>query len=208
LEISDPMSGFFMLKRSVFDAAVRKMSGQGSKMLFDLLASSPAIAVRTIPYQFRERNFGENKLEPLMMWEFMVLIADKLVGHIVPVRFVFFGFVGSVGVIVHFTILGLVFKVARLTFAESQSLAVIVATASNFFLNNLFTYRDVRLSGWQLFRGLLSFYLICLFGSVANVGIASYIFSVEPKWWLAGLGGILVGVVWNYAVTSVFTWKR
>ena len=76
---------------------------------------------------------------------------------------------------------------------------------SNFFLNNLFTYRDRRLRGLTLLRGLFTFSAICVLGAVANVGIAGYPFSRHEVWWLARLAGIVVGSVWNYAVSSVFT---
>jgi dolichol-phosphate mannosyltransferase len=209
VEIADPMSGFFMLKRSVFDAAVRKMSGQGFKILLDLLASSPqTVEVREVPFKFGERQFGESKLDTLVAWEFMMLIADKLVGHIVPVRFVLFAVIGGLGVLVHFAVLWYAFKVMQLSFDQSQTLAVVLAMTSNFFLNNVFTYRDMRLRGWRLLRGLLSFYGICVLGAVANVGIASYIFAADQRWWLAALIGVLIGAVWNYAVSSVFTWKK
>jgi dolichol-phosphate mannosyltransferase len=209
VEIADPMSGFFMFRRPAFDGAVRKMSGQGFKILLDFLASSSrTLVVRELPYRFGERRFGESKLDTLVAWEFAMLIADKMVGHIVPVRFVLFALIGGVGLLVHLAVLGYCFKVAGMSFDLSQTVAVIVAMTSNFFLNNLFTYRDRRLSGWRLVRGLFSFYGICAVGAVANVGIASYFFSADQKWWLAGIIGVVVGAVWNYAVSSVFTWKR
>jgi dolichol-phosphate mannosyltransferase len=209
IEIADPMSGFFMFRRPVFEAAVRKMSGQGFKILLDFLASSSgALVVRELPYRFGERRFGESKLDTLVAWEFAMLIADKLVGHLIPVRFVLFGLIGGIGLLVHLAVLGYCFKVAGISFDLSQTVAVIVAMTSNFFMNNLFTYRDRRLRGWRLARGLLSFYGICAVGAVANVGIASYLFNADQKWWLAGIIGVVVGAVWNYAVSSVFTWKR
>ena len=78
----------------------------------------------------------------------------------------------------------------------------------NFFLNNLFTYYDRRLRGWQLVRGLLSFYLICGLGAAANVGIANYVYHADRIWWVAGIAGVIIGSVWNYAVSSVFTWRN
>ena len=55
---------------------------------------------------------------------------------------------------------------------------------------------------------MFSFYAICTLGTVANVGIAGYVFARNEVWWLAGLAGVAVGSVWNYAVSSVFTWKQ
>lgn len=208
-DIADPMSGFFMLRRNVFEGAVRQLSGQGFKILLDLLASSPEpVRVKELPYEFRQRRFGESKLDTLVAWEFGMLLADKLVGHIVPVRFALFAFIGGLGLGVHLTVLRLSLALPTLDFTEAQAIATVTAMTFNFFLNNLFTYRDQRLRGLKLLRGLLSFYLICAVGAVGNVGIASYIFSIDRQWWVAGIAGAIVGSVWNYAVSSVFTWRR
>jgi dolichol-phosphate mannosyltransferase len=55
---------------------------------------------------------------------------------------------------------------------------------------------------------LLSFYLVCAVGALANVGIARLSYARTEIWWLAGLAGALVGAVWNYAATRVYTWSR
>jgi dolichol-phosphate mannosyltransferase len=207
-EIADPMSGFFMLRREFFEDAVRRLSGQGFKILLDLLASvRRPVRVKELPYEFRRRRFGESKLDTLVAWEYFMLLADKLVGHIVPVRFALFATIGAVGLGVHLMVLWASLTFLALAFAAAQALAAFVAMTSNFFLNNLFTYRDQRLKGWRLFRGLVSFYLICSVGAVANVGIAAYVFAADQVWWVAGIAGVVIGSVWNYAVSSVFTWK-
>jgi dolichol-phosphate mannosyltransferase len=126
----------------------------------------------------------------------------------VPVRFALFAFIGTFGLAVHLTVLRAALSVPSLDFTKAQTIATVVAMTSNFFLNNLFTYRDQRLSGWKLLRGLLSFYLICSVGAVGNVGIAAYVFAGNQVWWIAGIAGAIVGSVWNYAVSSVFTWRR
>jgi dolichol-phosphate mannosyltransferase len=208
-EIADPMSGFFMLRRDVLEGALRRLSGQGFKILLDILASSPrSLRIRELPYNFRERQHGESKLDTLVAWEYMMLIADKLIGHIVPVRFALFAFVGGIGLFVHMSVLWLGLSVAGAAFNLAQTSATILAMTANFFINNLFTYRDRRLRGLAMLRGLFTFYAICSLGAVANVGIAGYVFSRNEVWWLAGLAGIVVGSVWNYAISSVFTWKQ
>ena len=207
-EIADPMSGFFMLPRSTFDAGVRGLSGQGFKILLDLLTSVPRqLRIKELPYQFGERRFGESKLDTRVAWEFLMLIADKLFGHIVPVRFILFAFIGGFGLVIHLAVLGFFFKILGLSLVAAQTVATLLAMTSNFFLNNLFTYRDMRIKGWRILRGLLSFYGVCALGAVGNVGIASYVFAADQRWWVAGIAGVLVGAVWNYAVSSVFTWR-
>jgi dolichol-phosphate mannosyltransferase len=215
-EIADPMSGFFMLRREVFEQSVRKLSGQGFKILLDILASLPASPrLKELPYQFRARRYGESKLDTMVAWEFGMLLADKLVGHIIPVRFALFATIGAIGVVVDLVVLSAALA-ANMSFIAAQTMATLVAMTSNFFLNNLFTYRDQRLMGLRLWRGLVSFYVICSVGAVANVGFAAFVFAGQAHFlsdiagipWLASIAGVIVGSVWNYAVSSVFTWKN
>ena len=207
-DISDPLSGFFMCRRDVFESAVRRLSGQGFKILLDLLASSSRpLRICELPFEFRTRRHGESKLDTLVVWEYFALLADKLFGHIVPVRFTLFALIGAVGLAVHMSILWGGLNFAALKFGLAQSLATFAAMTSNFFLNNILTYRDQRLHGWRTLRGLLTFYGICAVGATANVGIASYLFNSHQTWWVAGVLGVIVGVVWNYAMSSIFTWR-
>jgi dolichol-phosphate mannosyltransferase len=207
-DLWDPMSGFFLMERQAFDQTVRKLSQLGFKILLDLFASAPRpLRVAELPYEFGVRKHGQSKLDSMVAWEYGMLLADKLFGHIVPPRLLLFGLIGGLGLFVHLITLALALSVP-LSFATSQTIAVLVAMTSNFVLNNLITYRDRRLLGWAFLRGLLSFYVICSVGAIANVGIAAYIYSEEPIWWLAGLAGAVVGAVWNYALSAFFTWKR
>src|ERR1700758_2071696 len=77
--------------------------GQGFKVLLDLLASSPEpVGVRELPYtSFRQRQHGEGKRDTMIAWEFGMLLADKLIGHIIPVRFALFAMIGALGLVVH-----------------------------------------------------------------------------------------------------------
>jgi dolichol-phosphate mannosyltransferase len=96
----------------------------------------------------------------------------------------------------------------RLSFEFSQATATGIAIIGNFTVNNLLTYHDCRLTGWRFIHGLLSFALICSFGAVANVGIATLLFSQQHSlWWAAGIAGAALSLTWNYAMTSVFTWR-
>ena len=67
----------------------------------------------------------------------------------------------------------------------------------------MLTYRDMQLRGWKLLSGWLSFSLACSVGALANVGIATYLFDQRAYWLLSAIAGVLVGAVWNYAVTAV-----
>ena len=205
--LTDPMSGFFMMRRETFDLAVRRLSGEGYKLLLDLLASMPGpVRVAEVPYSFRPRMAGESKLDSAVLWEFSLLLIDKKFGRWVPARFIFFSLVGISGVFIHLAVLTLLFRAASLAFTTSQAAATIVAMTSNYALNNSLTYRDQRHRGLGWWRGLLTFYAICGFGVVANVGVAGLLFE-HQGWALAAAAGALVGTGWNYAATRLFTWR-
>jgi dolichol-phosphate mannosyltransferase len=210
VDIADPMSGFFMMRHEAFDGAVRNLSALGFKILIDLLASSPApLRVKELPYQFRPRVAGESKLDTMVAWEFLLLLADKLIGHIIPIRFLLFSIVGTIGLGAHLVVLWLALNIARLDFSIGQGLATGAAMVGNFTLNNIFTYSDRRLKGWRFLQGLASFAVICSIGAAANIGVASFLFGAQhSSWWFAGIAGAAMSSVWNYAVSSVVTWKR
>ncbi|HWK44772.1 MAG TPA: glycosyltransferase family 2 protein [Stellaceae bacterium] len=210
VKIADPMSGFFMLRRDVFDGVVRRLSGIGFKILVDILASSEVpIRLQEVPYQFGLRHAGESKLDSQVAIEYLLLIADKVIGHLIPVRFILFSLVGFVGLAAHLVVLSLSLSVLGFSFPYAQGLATGTAMVGNYTLNNSLTYRDRRLKGWRFIRGLISFALVCGVGAFANVGLSSYLFdSGRSSWWLAGIAGALMSSVWNYAVSSVVTWKR
>jgi dolichol-phosphate mannosyltransferase len=209
-EIADPMSGFFMVRRDVFDRAVRNLSGIGFKILMDLFASSPKpLRFKELAYEFRSRAYGDSKLDTLVAWEYVMLVGDKLVGHIIPVRFLSFALVGFVGLVVHLSMLGASLRLLGFSFELSQAAATVIAMVCNFTLNNVLTYRDLRLRGWGFLRGLVSFFLVCAAGAVANVGVGTVLFdTLALPWWAAGISGAVVGAVWNYAVSGVFTWRK
>jgi dolichol-phosphate mannosyltransferase len=205
--LSDPMSGFFALRRDVLEPTVYRLSNIGFKILLDLIASaSEPLRLREIPYTFRDRHRGQSKLDSQALWGYAMLLADKIVGDIVPVRFVAFAAVGLIGVLVHFAVLATLLGVLSLSFTYSQAAATIAAMVCNFALNNALTYRDMRLKGWRWLRGLGSFTLWCSLGALANVGIASHLFDRNTPWALSAMAGIAVGAVWNYAATSFYTW--
>ncbi len=207
-ELSDPMSGFFIMARAPFDDLVHGLSQQGFKILLDIFASAGRpLRFAEIPYRFRPRQHGESKLDTMAGWEFGILILDKLIGRYVPVRFVIFGMVGATGLVVHLTTLGLM-VLAGVSFVVSQTAAVIIAIAWNFLLNNIVTYRDRRLRGAALLRGLATFYVISAVGALANIGVAEVIFERGRAWWLAGIAGAMIGVVWNFTMSGLYTWRR
>jgi len=209
LRLRDPMSGFFMIRRSAFEAAVYRLSSIGFKILVDLVVSSPQpLRITELPYQFRDRHAGHSKLDNRVAWDYLMLLADKTIGRWVPTRLVSFACIGGFGVLVHLCVLWLAMGWTGSRFVTAQSTAVAVAMLGNFMLNNALTYRDQRLAGWPWLAGLLKFMAACSVGAAANVGVASYLHGSQGDWLLPSLAGILVGTVWNYGATAYLVWVK
>ena len=207
--LSDPMSGFFAVRRDVLLAAAPKLSSVGYKILLDLVASSPhPLKVAEVGYKFGTRRSGESKLDEMVALEYIELLLDKTIGRLVPVKLVQFGAIGMLGVGVHLALLSLALNALGAAFATAQATAVLGAMTFNFALNNRFTYRDRQLKGLAWFGGLLSFYLVCSLGAIGNVGIGSLVYEQYHGWWMAGIAGAIVGSVWNYVASSWLTWTR
>ncbi len=210
-DVTDPMSGFFMIRTELVRALVPSLSGIGFKILLDIMTAHhrPFVFVE-MPYTFRTRTVGESKLDHVVALEYLIALYDRMFGRIVPVRFAMFSAIGALGAGVHFAVLWPLFRGEHLPFLTSTIVATAVAMTFNFFLNNTLTYREQRLKGWRaLLGGWVSFCLVCSVGVVANVGVAQFIFGTDHgDWRFAALAGIAVAAVWNFALSSRFTWGR
>jgi dolichol-phosphate mannosyltransferase len=207
--LSDPMSGFFLLSREYFQTVVYDLSQMGFKILLDLVLSAPRpVRVAEVPLTFGARIHGESKLNTNLGIELLLLIADKLVGRIVPVRYVMYSLVGLLGVAVHASLVWILHANLAVPVLTAQAAATVTAMTFNFLLNNSITYRDARLTGWKrIATGYAVFAAGCGVGIVANLAVVKLLLSHGVFWLLAAVGGMLIGSVWNYAVASVFTWK-
>jgi len=208
IDLTDPMSGHFMIRRDALEAIAPSLSTQGFKILLDILATARG-SVRTIelPSTFRERQHGESKLDSKIALDFAALVTAKLTNDAVSARFLLFCMVGLTGIGIHLSILSALL-ITNLSFGAAQAFATIGAIAWNFVLNNLFTYRDQRLTGWHFVTGLIRFQVICAIGAISNVGIATWIYDYDETWWIAGLGGALIGTVWNFVVSAALVWRQ
>jgi dolichol-phosphate mannosyltransferase len=207
--LSDPMSGFFAIRRETFIGLVPELSKTGYKILLDIVASSKQpLRIAEIPYQFRTRTAGESKLDNMVAIEYGELLLDKILGKYIPVKLLMFGAIGGVGAIIHLFLLSQLLGTAGLNFSASQMMATFGAMIFNFSLNNELTHRDRKLTGRKWFVGLISFCMACGLGAVANVGLGSLLYDQSWSWWAAGLAGAAIGSVWNYVATSWLTWRK
>src|SRR4051812_10132404 len=206
--LTDPMSGFFMIRRERFEGLAPQLSSQGFKILIDIVATARgSLSIAELPFVFAERQHGESKLDSRVALDFAALILAKLTNDTVSFRFLLFCLVGLTGIAIHMAVLQFAFGLGT-RFGWAQTFATFAAITWNFVLNNMFTYRDQRLTGWQFVTGLIRFQVICAVGAISNVGIATVIYRYDPQWWIAGLGGALMGAVWNYVVSAAFVWRQ
>jgi dolichol-phosphate mannosyltransferase len=208
IDLTDPMSGHFMIRRDALEAIAPSLSTQGFKILLDILATARgSLRTTELPSTFRERQHGESKLDSKIALDFAALVTAKLTNDAVSARFLLFCMVGLTGIGIHLSILSALL-ITNLSFGAAQAFATIGAIAWNFVLNNLFTYRDQRLTGWHFVTGLIRFQVICAIGAISNVGIATWIYDYDETWWIAGLGGALIGTVWNFVVSAALVWRQ
>ena len=205
--LSDPMSGFFVIRRPLFEETVRHMTGRGFKILLDIvLSAGRGLRTREFPYEFRARQHGESKLDVVVGLEYLYLLVDKTLGRLVPVSFVLYVLAGLSGLMLHLAVLGILYRGSGVPFVDAQISATLVAMVSNFLVNNAVTFRSRRLKGFMLAAGLTAYMAICALGAIVNVQSADYLFDHSIPWWFAGAAGALIGAVWNYAVSTQIVW--
>jgi len=208
IHASDPMSGFFMVRRPAFNEVATGLQGQGFKLLADMLAAARGRwKVAEVPYEFRPRVAGESKMDGTVALEFLGLLITRLTSGLLPIRLVLFGFVGLTGVFVQLAVVRLAMAAPGLGFEPAQALGVVVAMTSNFALNNAITWRERRLRGRAFLRGLISFYAVCSVGALINLGVASAVFHAVPEWALASVVGAVAGAIWNFWASLLVTWR-
>ena len=208
VKLSDPMSGYFMVRRDIVEEAAPVLSPHGFKILLDIVSSlHDRIRVAEIPFTFRKRLYGESKLDARVAIDFASLVIDKLTSNMVSARFLLFCLVGLTGLILHLFLLreGLAVGIG---FEIAQILSAVIVIAQNFTVNNAITYRDQQLKGLRFIMGLVRFELICSISIIANVGVASLVYGDRGSWWVAGMAGAIMSVAWNYIMSAAFVWRQ
>lgn len=205
---TDPMSGFFMVRRQSFIEVVTGLQSEGFKILADMLSASRGRwKIEEVPFTFRKRQHGTSKMDSAVALEFLGLLLARMTGGLVSIRFVLFMLVGLSGVFVQLLAVRLLLWFVTDSFLVAQTLGVITAMTTNFIFNNALTYRDRALRGWAFVRGLLSFYAVCAVGAFANIGVAETIYRLLPQPLVASFFGAGVGALWNFLASAIFTWR-
>lgn len=222
--LTDPMSGCFMMTRDYYMSARPKLTGVGFKILLDVAAST-TVKPRfgEIKAALRQRQGGVSKLDLRVVLDLGALLIEKATGGVMKARFVLFAGVGVTGVVVYTLVLiaghkldhvrgylplGDMIKV-RWKDLIDYGLAIWLSMTWNFFANNTITFRDKRLKGWAMLRGLLGFYFACSIGAIFSLGLSVLMKEhLHVHWLVAGVSAALLSGVWNYWASTVLSWRN
>jgi dolichol-phosphate mannosyltransferase len=218
--VSDPMSGYFMLRRQCIVG--KTLNPVGYKILLETIGRANVGKIAEVGYVFCERKEGESKVS----WKQYVDYIHHLIrlrlsttmlpqfGRNFPIgRFIRFGLVGLSGVFVDMTVLYLLSDPTTLGFplTRSKIIAGEVAILNNFLWNDIWTFADVSRAQreWrQRLKRFLKFNMICLAGLVLNVLVLNLVFNfVIRNRYVANLIAIAVATVWNFWVNLKLSWR-
>ena len=208
--LSDPMSGYFMLKRSVI-AGVR-LSPLGYKILIEVVARGEAQWIGEVGYVFRERSEGESKVTWHLYVQYLLHLLKLRVATLPRSRFFKFCVVGVSGVLVDMAVLFFLSDPHTLGWGLTRSklLAGETAILTNFLFNDVWTFGDsARLQPGKgaRFRRFVGFNAICSAGLLLNVMILNLLFNLAHiDRYVANAGAILAVTAWNYWLNRKLNW--
>jgi len=220
--VSDPMSGYFMVRRNAI--ANTRLNPVGYKILLEVIGRGRIGQIAEVGYVFRERKEGESKVTWKQYIEYIhhllrLRIATGRLGKIsrrlnFPLGlFLRFGLVGLSGVFIDMTILYLLSDPSTLALplTRSKILAGEIAICNNFFWNDAWTFADVSTRQMELhqrWKRFLKFNVICLAGLLINVVVLNLVFNfLIPNRYVANLVAIAIATVWNFWVNLKLSWR-
>jgi dolichol-phosphate mannosyltransferase len=205
--LSDPMSGFFAIRRDRFEPLAASLSPDGFKILLDIvMRARGTLRVAEEPYSFGSRVYGKSKLDARVVLEYLGLLLSRASRDAVTPRFLSHALVGVVGLVVQLVAMRVGLALG-LAFIQAYALGAVVALGASFVVTNLLlTHSDRRLRGFSVIPGLLVFGVTSAFGLVAGIGVAAWLYTLRPVWWLAGAVGSVVGTVCSHATSPRLSW--
>lgn len=207
IRCSDPMSGFFAIRRETFQRLAPRLNPRGYKLLMELLYAARPASVGEVPYVFSPRRAGDSKLSSQVIWDFGLSLLELLSRRLVSARFVKYATVGLSGVAVQY---GTFYLLWRQLIVDESATAAAIATAacSNYLINNWWTFGDRRHHGGEMLRGLLLFILIAGAGALINQAVTWYLHDRHGFDLVFTMAvGIAVTTVWNYFLNLDLTWR-
>jgi dolichol-phosphate mannosyltransferase len=228
VRVSDPMSGFFAVRRDVYERDAPRINPRGFKIMLEFIGRDRNLRVVEVPYEFRNRVHGETKLNRSVIRSYLLAVAELRLGRQIDPAFLLYVLVGIVGLAVN----SLVFSVGEALGIPqfdtglndaldpvygSFLLSVAVSTAVVFVLNNEFTFWEQRYSGWKLLPAFVVFVGMTVVGTLVHVGVFTYLQNIGLGLSVLGdtgartlhnLVGAVVALVVNWYLNTTYLWRR
>ncbi|MDB9454019.1 glycosyltransferase [Dolichospermum circinale] len=218
--VSDPMSGYFMVRRKAI--ANTTLNPIGYKILLEVIGRGQIGEIGEAGYIFRERTEGESKVTWKQYVDYIqhlirLRLSTGRIGKIsqkvnFPVgRFLRFGAVGLSGVFVDLTIFHLMRTVINLGLTRSTILSAEIAILNNFLWNDLWTFGDIsrkQTGKRQRFKRFLKFNIVCLAGIIIQTLVVNFLYNnLGMNQYIAKLIAIAVATIWNFWVNLKLSWR-
>jgi dolichol-phosphate mannosyltransferase len=205
-KVSDPMSGFFLIKREILEKIEMQLKPEGFKILFDIISCSKKFKIKEVSYSFKTRIYNQSKLNHSVLISFVELFITKFLLKLLPHKFALFCFVGTIGLIVNIITMMLL-KYLNYDFLWSQLIVSTLIIFLNYILNNIITFRDNKLFGIKFIEGLIKFFVTCFLGLACNLAISYSLYNIGINWYMASVIGVLFSSVWNFGLSLYYVWK-
>jgi len=202
--VSDPMSGFFLIKKKLYNKIKKDINPEGYKLLLEFLFVAPYVRLSEVPYRFGLRKKGESKLGGKVIKEYLKMLIRELWSQYG--KFIRFCIVGGSGVVVNIGLLYLLTEFGGLYYLFSSALAIETSIITNFILNNYWTWKNKHKG---FFNRLVKFNLVSLVALVINIGILFFMTEIMGVWYiLSNLIGILISMLINFWFNDKWTFKK
>lgn len=206
--VSDPMSGFFALKREIYANYKHQINPRGFKILLEFLARTKNCKIIEVGYTFKGRIHGESKLSRKVIFEYILALYDLSIGQYIPSQFIKYGIIGLSGLLIATYVIFICQYFFLLPKSISIAISIEISILTNFILNNYWTFRTNKLQGiWKISRGLVTFHAICLGGALINQAIALKMLGFGIDVYLSNAFGYFIAAIWNYIINVNITWK-
>ncbi|WP_397599258.1 glycosyltransferase [Silvanigrella sp.] len=206
--VSDPMSGFFAIKRKIYETYKHEINPRGFKILLEFLARAKNTRIDEVGYTFRGRVHGESKLSSKVIFDYIFALYELSIGKYLPTQFIKYGIIGFSGLIIATAIIFICQHFTNLSKSYSIALSIEISILTNFYLNNYWTFKNFKLKGlWKILRGLATFHAICLGGALINQAIALKMLTYGMDVYLSNAFGYFIAAIWNYIINVNITWK-
>ena len=193
--LSDPMSGYFAIRREVIDRVAPRLAGVGFKLLLDILLAAPDLRISEVPLAFDRREQGESKFSPRVVWDYGVMLAEHCVGAAAG-RFFAYLLIAAVALFVHVGAFWLFYELYGLGLSGAQLAAGLALCLVTYGLQEWLSYG--RSGPWRWYLGLLPFLASRIMGLVAAILIARWLVGLGVGVSVSALAGAVALVWWNY----------